>query len=104
LDRAEIEILQRYKGHDLAKQVLMFCNDEIAKAVGHDLKSLQQQRWSADYDMKDKTIGSERTAIACVKQATEAIENLDTADFDALKQHLKQWVQAHPGNGLKNKT
>jgi len=82
----------------------MFCNDETAKTVGDDLRSLQKQRWSADYDMKDKIIGSERTAIACVKQATGAIENLDTADFDALKHHLKQWVQDHPGNGLKNKT
>src|SRR5260370_14687438 len=63
LDLADIAIIEPRKGHDAAKQVLSFCSDPGAKSIGHDLKTLHGQRWSADYAMKDQTIETENTAL-----------------------------------------
>ena len=109
LDKAGIEIIEPNQGHNAAKQVLLFCSDDLSKRLGGDLKTLHGQRWSADYDMKDQLIGTYETASVGLKQAEDCIGDIDSlfrskGSFAQMKSKLKKWVDDNPGKGLKNKS
>jgi uncharacterized protein (UPF0332 family) len=92
------------QGHGAIWNALLAAQDQDVVDAGSELRDLHAERRRADYELGDRSVETQASAVAAVTLADEIILALNNCRNDLVRKAqvmaaIKAWVGAMPGGG-----